>query len=234
MTDELKTAIEVLYNTFSIYPSPFDMNSCPCCISIDDKKKIHSKPLYQLDSEDLDRYTFKAITTWGNTNDFKHFLPRIFELLATGSLMINTSVVLNKLDYGKWTNWNNEEQQAIQNFLLEWWADIIKNKSYFDTEDFVEIYKLLGNLKLMLNRWEISYDNYSFKHLIYLIEYDFDDLINSTGSFKNFGANFKNDLLKWLFDKKNIIENGFFYFEKTNSEFTENISNALFIIEHST
>ena len=83
MTDELKESIENLYSTFSIYPLNSKMEGCPCCVSDADKEKIHSKQLRELEEEDLSRYVFKAMTTWGDTDDFKHYLPRIFELLST-------------------------------------------------------------------------------------------------------------------------------------------------------
>ena len=83
MTDNLKISIESLYSIFSIYPFKSTMDGCPCCVSDSDKEKIHTKQLRELDGDDLSRYAFKAMTTWGDTDDFKHYLPRIFELLAT-------------------------------------------------------------------------------------------------------------------------------------------------------
>jgi hypothetical protein len=70
MIDELKSAIEGLYETFSIYPFKSTMDGCPCCVSNSDKEKIHSKQLRQLDGEDLSRYAFKAIDCFGMTTAF--------------------------------------------------------------------------------------------------------------------------------------------------------------------
>ena len=69
----------------------------------DDKSTLHSKQLRELEDEDLARYAFKAMTTWGDVNDYKHYLPRIFELSAKRELLVDTFVTLGKLEYGKWT-----------------------------------------------------------------------------------------------------------------------------------
>ncbi len=125
MTKELKIAIQTLYETFSIYPLKSTMEGCPCCVSNTDKEKIHSEQLRNLDEDDLSRYAFKAMTTWGDKNDFKHYLPRIFELLATTDFIVDTFVVLGKLEYGKWQEWEETEKTSITQFLLAWWTDLI-------------------------------------------------------------------------------------------------------------
>src|SRR5437588_624905 len=99
MTEELKLAIERLYQTFAIYPFKPTMEGCPCCVSDSDKEKIHSKKIRQLEGDDLSRYASKAMTTWGDTEDFKHYLPRILELLVTTDFIVDIIVVLDKLEY---------------------------------------------------------------------------------------------------------------------------------------
>ena len=102
MTEEFKIAIEELYKTFEKYPFKSTIEGCPCCVSDNDKSTLHSKQLRELEDDDVSRYAFKAMTTWGDVNDFKHYLPRIFELAATRKLIVDTSVILGKLDYGNW------------------------------------------------------------------------------------------------------------------------------------
>lgn len=81
--NSLIEAIEALYRAFSNYPLHKHVEGCPCCIAESDKMLLESKPLRQLSSSDLSRYSFKAMTTWGDKNDFRHFLPRIFELVVS-------------------------------------------------------------------------------------------------------------------------------------------------------
>ena len=234
MTEELKTSIEGLYTTFSRYPFSSTMVGCPCCVSDTDKEIIHTKQLRHLDGDDLSRYAFKAMTTWGDTDDFKHYLPRIFELLSTTDFIVDTFVVLGKLDYGKWTTWATEEQRVIKYFLLAWWTDMTKNKSYFDKEAFIEIYKLLGDIDQLLDRWVIAFDDNSFKNLIDLLDNYYHDLTNKSNQFKEVDKGSIDKLVVWLTDKQEIIEKGFFHYENIDKEFAEKVSNTLYVIEWTT
>lgn len=121
MTNEFEISKENLYSTFSKYPFKSSIEGCPCCISDSDKSTLHSKQLRELEDEDLSRYAFKAMTTWDDVNDYKHYLPRIFELSAKRELIVDTFVTLGKLEYGKWKEWNEREKEAITDFLKAWW-----------------------------------------------------------------------------------------------------------------
>lgn len=216
---------------FSQYPRRSEMEGCPCCVSETDKEKIHIKELRQLDGEDLARFAYKAMTTWGNTEDFKHYLPRIFELLSTTDFIVDTFVVLGMLRYGKWKTWPIEEQVVIKVFLLAWWNDMTKNKGSFDQEAFIEIYKLLGDVNLLLDRWVISFNDNSFKNLIDLIGCHYQNLVNRSNIFKKVDNGFIETLLFWLRSKQEIIYDGFFHYEKIDKEFAEKVSNTLYLME---
>lgn len=233
MTDELKIAIERLYDTFSSYPFNEKMEGCPCCVSSTDKEKIHTKPLRQLDGDDLSRYAFKAITTWGNTNDFKHYLPRIFELLSTTDFIVDTFVVLGKLKYANWETWSTEEQKAINDFLMAWWIDSTKHKDSFDHEVFIEIYKLFGAINPLLDNWHITFDNNSFKNLIDLLDSYYYELIKISRKSEGLDQASIDILQMWLINKKELLEQGFFFYETIDKKFAERISDAIYIIEHS-
>ncbi len=233
MTEELKISIESLYSTFSRYLFRSNMESCPCCVSDNDKKKLNTKQLRELTEEDLSKYAFKAMTTWGDTDDFKHFLPRIFELLSTTEFIVDTFVVLGKLNHGEWKTWSPVEQKAIHNFLIAWWKDMTMNKSYFDKDAFIEIYKLVGDIDLLLSNWEISFEDKSFINLIDLIDGYYLDLLNKNREFKEIDVISKDKLMTWLIDKKVEIEKGFFYYDNIDKEFAEKVSDTLYMLERS-
>lgn len=86
-------------------------------------------------------------------------------MLSTTEFIVDTFVVLGKLDFGKWKTWATDEQKVINDFLLTWWTDMTKVKNYFDKEAFIEIYKLLEDINPLLDRWVISFDDNSFKNL---------------------------------------------------------------------
>ena len=56
------------------------------------------------------------MTTVGHTEAFRYFLPRIVELAADGSLLVDRETVFSKLRYGNWREWPLHEQEAIERF----------------------------------------------------------------------------------------------------------------------
>ena len=223
----LELSVQKLYETFSVYPLRQKIEGCPCCISEGDEERIHSQPLRELSAEDLSRYVFKAMTTWGNTDDFKHFLPRILEILTDEDFSVSTATILGKLEYGNFDRWPESERLAIRNFLLEWWKDLIKTKPYFDHDAFIWIYKITGNLEQMLNYWETEVKKNGFVVLVDCIYCD------TLFDFKELNTEDLDKINSWIRKKSELLEQGFFYFEKINESFTNTISNALFILENS-
>lgn len=63
------------------------------------------------------------MTTWGKVEDFKHFLPRLFEIQTfSPDWLTDAEVLFGKLDYAKWHTWPTKEQSAIRDFLHWFWA----------------------------------------------------------------------------------------------------------------
>lgn len=116
---KLIIAIESLYKVFSRYKLE-DFGGCPCCVGKSECKYLQNKPLRDLTGAELSRYAFKAMTTWGDENDFRYFLPRIFELVASDELgYTDYEVTFGKLEYAKWQTWAGKEQVAINNYFRE-------------------------------------------------------------------------------------------------------------------
>ena len=134
MTDEdssnaqLKAAIENLYWTFSHYPADDHFAGCPHCVTDADHALLHSRPLRELQPRDLTKYAFKAMSTWGSDDDFRHFLPRIFELLAFDGGAGDWSdpeISFGKLSYGDWRTWPDDEQTSIVAFFHALWSNVL-------------------------------------------------------------------------------------------------------------
>lgn len=119
-----RTAEEALYAAFVRYQGSHVVG-CPHCVSFEDGAALRRTPLRQLGSE-LDRYLFKAMTTWGTKDDFKHFVPRLIELYAVSS---NAWLLCDKLAYANWRSWPEPERQAIEKYLEILW------RQSFDPED---------------------------------------------------------------------------------------------------
>jgi hypothetical protein len=67
---------------------------------------------------------------WGDSDCYKHFLPRIFELVLTDgerSKSPDPERVFHILRYGEWRTWPKAEQDAIELFLRAAWDAVLKD-----------------------------------------------------------------------------------------------------------
>ena len=118
----LAEAVAGLYETFSVYPLARKVEGCPCCVSAEDEAVLHLQPLRRMTAEHLSRYAFKSLTTWGDEDDFRHFLPRLLELTADPHQYdVDLDAITGKLEYAKWTQWPEPEQKAVRFYLLALW-----------------------------------------------------------------------------------------------------------------
>jgi len=106
----MDTPIENLYQVFAKYRLRPGMVGCPCCVTESDIERLYKKKLRELDKEDLGKYSLKAVTTWGDEYDFKHFLPRILELWDD---CVSHDMLFMKLQYLHWETWPPQEKDAI-------------------------------------------------------------------------------------------------------------------------
>ena len=71
--NDLKSAIESLYDTFAVY-SGANNQHCTCgCIKEEHVQMLHSKPLRQLEPEYLVSFHGSALYTWGEVEHYKHY-----------------------------------------------------------------------------------------------------------------------------------------------------------------
>lgn len=120
---ELNQLIARLYETFSGYPGWNGMAHCSHCVDQKDIKKLLQSPLEKLTFEELEKYFWKAITTWGDVDDFKHFLPRLLELAANAEdNFMDVWLIGTKLRYGNFENWSSAEQEAVTCFFESLWS----------------------------------------------------------------------------------------------------------------
>ncbi|HMS68171.1 MAG TPA: hypothetical protein PKD18_08530 [Saprospiraceae bacterium] len=231
MTKEFEIEIGELYKTFAKYPFKPSIEGCPCCVSDTDKSTLHSKQLRELEDEDISRYAFKAITTWGDVNDFKHYLLRIFELSSTRKLIVDSFVVLGKLDHGNWTEWENQEILTITKFLKSWWKYEINYNGYFDSEILIEINKIIKDLPTMLSDWNLSMETQGFRNYVELTENHYYELRGKNKTFKELSEQEVETLINWIECNSFRLEEGFFKFESIDKKFSDRLSNTLYIFE---
>jgi hypothetical protein len=172
---ELKSAIEGLYRIFSRYPLPAHMDGCPHCVSDRDHALLYSKDLRDLGPGELERYAFKAMSTWGGNDDFRHFLPRIFELIAAdGGCWTVPEAVFGKLPYGEWESWPSDERQAITSFFEALWSNVLDHFPHaFSAEEcLVCIGRAACDMTPYLGRWRIADSLTHAKHFAEFVQHN--------------------------------------------------------------
>lgn len=125
----LEDAIEHLYYTFQNYRLKTSIDACTYCVQDSDRAKLHAKRLRDLTDTDLEKYAFKALTTWGDADDFRHFLPRLFELEALHPQrivgLVDPEILFGKLAYAQWDSWDTAEQQSIYVYFEALWSFVV-------------------------------------------------------------------------------------------------------------
>ena len=124
---ELQDTIEHAYEIFGRYARGGDIDACPCCVGRSDQDKLAGVKLRDQPGDLLSRFAFKAMTTWGGVDDFKHFLPRIFELMTASDRDgilgceylpgFDLCLVASKLEYAQWRTWPEAEKIAVRQFM---------------------------------------------------------------------------------------------------------------------
>lgn len=93
----LAAQVEVLYALFEEFPIGARVEHCPCCVTDAEARALVSHPLRSIPGEVLDRYAFKAITTWGSEADLRHFVPAIWERIVFGPCGTSPQIPYEKL-----------------------------------------------------------------------------------------------------------------------------------------
>jgi hypothetical protein len=169
-------SIQELYEVFERYPLRDHIAVCDHCHLLEDVALLKSKELRRLGVDELQGYMFAAMTTWGDDQDFRHYLPRILELLACDRRLtdefMDPSMALENLQYAQWASWPAEEQKAVKRYLLALWD--AKVNEAFPLEDcgpsFIEdwlcaIGNVENDLAPYLNIWVAAVSSNAVRNL---------------------------------------------------------------------
>jgi hypothetical protein len=182
MNRELADAVENLYRTFDRYNPGKDFESCSHCVSEAEEAELKRKALRELTCDDVSRYAFKAMSTWGTVDDFKHFLPRIFELIATREdFPIDIQVAIGKLSEGKWLGWSRNEVTSIEQFLFAWWRGALSQPFLEGTRVLANdvlsrLARVVEDLDPYLCYWDSRNDIEAGLHLASFVDWNFESL----------------------------------------------------------
>ncbi len=155
-----KQAVDQLYDVFAKYPLRPDTEMCDCCHEPETEQRLHARPLRELSAEDLEAYSWSALLTWGNEVDFKHFLPRLFEIIPDADTpgWADTAVIFAKLHYANWREWPEVEQTAVEHYLSALWIYCITSAddAYVIDDVLCGIAHAVNNMAPYLNSWTAS------------------------------------------------------------------------------
>ncbi|AHJ97172.1 hypothetical protein [Hymenobacter swuensis] len=222
----LPEALAALYATFSHQQLRKLPEACPCCITAAESWVLFTVPLADQTEAQLQRYAFKAMTTWGNAADFRYFLPRLLELSLRLDAAIEKETVFSKLELAGWTSWGPAEQAAVRQVLRAWWAHHIQQECFFEEELLGWLIRLTGSIQPLLQAWQPAETDWAFENLVRTVPVlsDLEQHIrtrNPEDASRHIAA-----LRQWLGQQLPILEAGFFQEETRNEEFAQAISLA--------
>ena len=214
----LNAAIQDLYTAFRVYDvGRLHDSGCPHCVTDADHARILSNPISNLSAQDLERFAFKAGTTWGTADDFRRFLPRILELLP-GELseLMDASIILSKLARFSWSTWPNEERVAIGRYLWALWEVVLGTDRWgsLTPEDLLEAYSgLFDDVSAFLDSWERNHGKAATVALARMVESHADELARNGRVARTYSQDADRTLVsQWLLAPARLLqlESGFF------------------------
>jgi len=174
----LRDAIAVLYDTFSAYPLRPYLKGAPCCADEVAYQRMQVTPLQHLTAFDLNRFACNVLTVWGMETDYKHFLPRLLELIAFDARNFYWSeLVIGKLNSANWRNWPRAERRAVEYYLMALWEYILSEYTSPSIEAsafLISVGQVTDDLKPFLEVWRKTPSVTAIRHLTSLIWWDFD------------------------------------------------------------
>jgi hypothetical protein len=123
----MQEAIDRLYVAFAGEARPRELQHCPCCISDEQiDELLMSGNRRTLPANAVADYASHALTTAGTVADFRYFLPRVLEVaLSDTPEWIDLELVCGRLRTAGWTQWSDEERQAVQHLLKVLWEQTL-------------------------------------------------------------------------------------------------------------
>lgn len=205
----LQEAVKRLYSVFAAYPLRQDTEPCECCHSPEEELVLHSKPLRELTEGNLYDYSGDAILTWGNADDFRHFLPRLFELITEHSGYLELEPLFAKLRHGDWRTWPVEEQEAVEHYFAALWKwCLVREDEEWLAEDLLcGIAQAVDDISPYLAEWRNERQQSAYEKLAYLVTWHREELISDGRLGHAWWADRKAQLdrvIEWLLEPETV------------------------------
>jgi hypothetical protein len=115
-----------------------------------------------LSAQELKRYSFKAISTWGTVEQFKYLLPRLFELVVYEGFGYNPEILLKKPRYGGLASWPETERRALSGYCSALWRFSLARHPLIDylpafgniEDSLCSVAQIVDDLNPLLQLWD--------------------------------------------------------------------------------
>jgi len=233
LSPQLVTAIQELYGAFKSYQVRRHPEGCPCCVSDSDKRRLFSKPLPKLSPDDLGRFAWKVLTTWGTVEDLKHFLPRLLELVALDECTpFEREVLFGKLRLGGWAAWPDREREAIEKYLNVVWEDCLTSEAggvWLD-ELLCGLGNAVENLSPFLEIWTNCKVGTGYAHLVGFIDWNSATLLKRRHLSNSFWSDARQQMAQvvaWLASPATVRTLETIFSDNPSSGFSDDLASAI-------
>ncbi|MVN89272.1 hypothetical protein GO986_21285 [Deinococcus sp. HMF7620] len=211
LSPALQDSIKHLYQVFERYPLRRHIEGCACgCLPSGAAEELPAVPLHDLTGPHLSLFSVKTMTTWGDDVDFKHFLPRLLELIAHDQLSA-VEILLGKLTYSQWWSWTDQESRAVDAFLHAWWDDVLAREDAEDPWEPCEVAAVLEciaqaahDLTPYLTHWAKIDSPFAVQHLAAFVLSEADGLGQGQlqGAYWTIRTAQAQQVVQWLLDSQ--------------------------------
>jgi hypothetical protein len=236
----LAAAVAELYARFERYPLRIDTEPCAHCHSPEEERLLHGKTLRRLSAQELAGFASDAMLTWGDTQDLKHFLPRIFEIVAADDFgWPDLEVVFAKLRHAEWRAWPEEEIGVVERYLMAKWHAVLASfpavpERHGADTTLCAIAQAVDDLGPFLQAWHDAPGEAATMHLASLVWDNASGLTTGSG----FGSAFWTDrgaqreqLRRWLCASAVLDRLTSAFYSASSDEAERAISAAISVVE---
>ena len=148
-----------------------------------------------------------------------------------GRGMIGLYEITNKLDYAKWSTWEEKEKKAIQDFILEDWIEFVNEKDSEVSESDLEYYSYFFEVKDLLQLWKITEREKGLENFVHFFYYYGTEVLNKGIKIK--GKFYKKEFKDWInaIELTEKLEAEFFRVDKNDQKYSEKISIVIQMME---
>ena len=196
------------------------------------KDELFSEKLEKLKAENLYNFCSSVMLTWGKEDDYKHFLPRIYELIANYNSPYEEWIILDRLNDCKWRDWEIEEVKSVEFYLIELWLNLLKSSGYKFNDYFSAIANVYPDFDEMLLKWQTCTSRNSAQILANYFNEEYKNIFIAK-LLPGFETNIELGvtLFKWITSEAMIEKIKKDYFKYEDEDFAPNLSKLLEIIE---